>query len=48
MLRDRLRGPVGLDLGGELPEEVAFSTVAELQAWWYDRDAAVLTGSGRK
>ncbi|MEM9304669.1 MAG: XdhC family protein [Pseudomonadota bacterium] len=47
-LTHRLRGPVGLDLGGELPEEVGLSIVAELQAATYGRDAAVLTGSGRK
>lgn len=47
-LSSRLRGPVGLDLGGELPEEIALSVLAELQASHYGRDAAPFTGAGRK
>ena len=42
-LRDRLRGPVGLELGGELPEEVALSMLAEIQAWRHDRPGLPLT-----
>jgi xanthine dehydrogenase accessory factor len=31
-LRDRLKGPVGLDLGADSPETIALSVLAELQA----------------
>ena len=31
-IQDRVYGPVGLDIGGELPEEIACSLVAEIQA----------------
>ncbi len=31
-LTDRCYGPVGLDIGGELPEEIAFAMIAEIQA----------------
>ena len=29
---DRLRGPIGLDIGSETPEEIALATLAEIQA----------------
>lgn len=31
-LKDRLFGPVGLNIGGELPEEIALALIAEIQA----------------
>lgn len=39
---DRLRGPIGLDLGGETPEEIALSIVAEIQSVLHGRDARAL------
>lgn len=38
----RLHAPVGLDLGGDAPEAVALSMLAEMQAVLNDRDAAPL------
>jgi xanthine/CO dehydrogenase XdhC/CoxF family maturation factor len=38
----RLRSPIGLDLGGETPEEIALSIVAEIQAVLSGRDARAL------
>jgi len=36
-------GPVGLDIGGELPEEIAFSLVAEIQAVLHKRHGGHLS-----
>ncbi|HEV7428211.1 MAG TPA: XdhC family protein [Thermoanaerobaculia bacterium] len=38
----RLRSPIGLDLGGETPEEIALSIVAEIQAAFERRSARSL------
>jgi xanthine dehydrogenase accessory factor len=40
--RARLHNPVGLDLGGETPEEIALAIVAELQRVTYGRTAQPL------
>ncbi len=41
---DRVRAPIGLDLGAETPEEIAVSVVAEIMAAIAGRDAAPLSG----
>lgn len=41
-MRARLRGPVGLDLGGDTPEAVALAVLAEIQATFAGRDARPL------
>lgn len=38
----RLRSPIGLDLGGDTPDEIALSIVAEIQAVLNGRDAHAL------
>lgn len=38
----RLHNPIGLDLGGETPEEIALSIVAEIQAVFERRSARSL------
>ena len=42
--RPSLHGPVGLDIGGDSPQEIALSIIAEIQAIMHDRDAAPLHG----
>ena len=43
----RIRAPIGLDLGGREPEEIALAIVAEIQAVRYERDGESLReGSG--
>jgi xanthine dehydrogenase accessory factor len=42
LIRDRTFGPVGLDIGGELPEEIALSLVAQIQATLFNRDGGAL------
>ena len=39
-----LRTPIGLDLGGETPEEIALSIIAEIQSVLHGRDARALVG----
>jgi xanthine dehydrogenase accessory factor len=39
---DRLRSPIGLDLGGDTPEEIALSILTEIQAVLNGRDACSL------
>lgn len=41
-IEDRVFGPVGLNIGGELPEEIALSLVSEIQATLYSKDATSL------
>ncbi len=41
-LAKRICGPVGLDLGGELPEEIALSVISQIQAHRLGRGAAPL------
>jgi xanthine/CO dehydrogenase XdhC/CoxF family maturation factor len=40
----RLRSPIGLALGGDTPEEIALSIVAEIQSVLHGRDARALAG----
>ena len=42
LIRERTYGPVGLDIGGELPEEIALSLVAQIQATLFERDGGPL------
>ncbi len=45
--RNRIHGPVGLDIGSETPQEVALSAVAEVQAVMNARDGGRLRGVAR-
>jgi len=36
-LRERLRGPVGIDIGAVTPEGIALAIVAEVHAWLAER-----------
>jgi xanthine/CO dehydrogenase XdhC/CoxF family maturation factor/GTP:adenosylcobinamide-phosphate guanylyltransferase len=40
---EKVYGPVGIDIGGELPEEIALSLIAEIQAVMHGRDGAHLS-----
>jgi xanthine/CO dehydrogenase XdhC/CoxF family maturation factor len=41
-MRERLRAPVGLDIGGDTPEAVALAVLAEIQAALAGRDGRPL------
>lgn len=43
-LRPRLRAPVGLDLGGRTPEDIALAIVAEIQATLHGRRGGPFSG----
>jgi xanthine dehydrogenase accessory factor len=45
-LRNRLSGPVGLDIGARLPEEIALAIIAELVAHFRDRESFARRKSG--
>jgi len=45
--RERLHGPVGLDIGSETPQEIALSAVSEIQAMMNGRDGGRLRGAER-
>lgn len=45
-LRDRVHAPAGLDLGGEGPEAIAMSIIAEIQAHRYQRSVQSLRYKG--
>ncbi len=40
---DRIHGPIGLDLGGKTPAEIALSIIAEIVATRYDRTLVPIT-----
>jgi len=40
--REKLHSPIGLDLGGETPEEIALSIIAEVQSALHRRNAQSL------
>ncbi len=42
----RLRTPIGLDLGGDTPEEIGLSIVAEIHSVLHGRDGHTLAGRG--
>lgn len=42
---DRIHGPIGLDLGGKTPAEIALSIIAEIVATRYDRTLVPVTGT---
>lgn len=44
---DRVQTPVGLDLGGDAPEEVALSIIAAITAHRHDRDGGLLQQTER-
>ena len=38
----QVRSPVGLDLGGRSPEEIALSIMSEIVAFWHDHDGGTM------
>ena len=47
-IRDRVFGPIGLDIGAETPEEIALSIMAGIHAAMNQRDGKQLNTKGRK
>jgi len=45
---ERIHGPIGLDLGGRAPEEIALAILAEMQAVRYGRDPRVSRPQSRE
>jgi xanthine dehydrogenase accessory factor len=46
-LRERLRAPVGLDIGGRAPESIALSIVGEIHAFLNGRAGRPFTETAR-
>ncbi|HYK25265.1 MAG TPA: XdhC family protein [Steroidobacteraceae bacterium] len=44
---ERLRAPVGLDLGGRTPEAIALAIVAEIHAWLHHREGGLFEAERR-
>lgn len=42
-IKKNIYGPVGMDIGGELPEDIAFSLIAEIQAVMHNRKGGHLS-----
>ena len=47
-LGERLRAPVGLDLGGRTPESIALAIVAEIHGWLYGREGGPFEAQRRR
>jgi xanthine dehydrogenase accessory factor len=43
-LTRQVNGPVGLDIGGELPESIALAVLAQCHSVLYDRSGLSLSG----
>ena len=39
----QIHAPIGLDLGGRSPEEIALSIMAEIVAWRHERNGEAMT-----
>jgi xanthine/CO dehydrogenase XdhC/CoxF family maturation factor len=46
-LRERLRGPVGIDIGAVTPEAIALAIVSQVHAWLAERPSGVTATIGR-
>ena len=47
-IRDRVFGPIGLDIGAEAPEEIALSIIAGILAAMNQRDGRQLNTKGKE